>query len=209
LSSFRPSSCAAPGAPSQSKKPLSDNGLIDDYGHKKHLQFVNFLRRYQSNFHPGKAGRDRLKWRGEKENGARHRMNAEVVVRRLCLFQLPGEVINRRRNTMKKQHLFKSGCSILIAAVGVLAPLTSAHALDLLDRIRLEHLGGGWSSDTQSTMRTDAAPPSQYGNQGTPQGAEGPIRSDMSTDQSAAQKAEDYNRDIQRRLGPVGGVGTP
>jgi len=113
---------------------------------------------------------------------------------------------------MKKQDLFKSGCSILVAAVGVLVPLASAHALDLLDRIRLEHLGGGWSSGPQSTRQTDVAPTApttQYDSQNTPQGAEGPIRSDMSTDQSGAQKAEDYNRDIQGRLGPAGGIGSP
>jgi len=48
----------------------------------------------------------------------------------------------------------------------------------------------------------------RYGSESTPQGVQGPIRGDMSGDRSAASNREWSFPDLQKRLGPIGGVGT-
>jgi hypothetical protein len=93
--------------------------------------------------------------------------------------QLPDKEGYCRRNTMKNHVLAKAGCRMLIGAVTVLLPLGAAQA-DNTDRMQHEKSGSGWSTEQRTTPPSDTPPSMQYDSQSAPQGAQGPIRSDMS-----------------------------
>lgn len=116
---------------------------------------------------------------------------------------------------MKKSILLKSMASVLM---GALLPLSAVQALDLQDRIRMEGLGESKPADMRSAPSSDMHSSEQYGTQAAPQGAQGPMRSDMkdddqstrhSADRSPQRSTEEINRDIEKRLYPIGGAGTP
>lgn len=96
---------------------------------------------------------------------------------------------------MKKHFLLKSGCSILIGLSGLLIPLTAVQAVEG-DRVIEERLDSGGTGNTQSTTPSDETTTRQYDDQSIPQGAQGPMRSDMAMDKSASERERTNQRDI-------------
>ncbi len=115
---------------------------------------------------------------------------------------------------MKKNLLLKSACSISMVVLGALVPLSVASALDIQDRVRQEQLGGGGTNDMRSTLPSDTTLYQYDRPYSPPTGAQGPIRSDMMAGDSGDRWQSEpmrntFNEDLQKRLGPIGGVGTP
>lgn len=98
---------------------------------------------------------------------------------------------------MKKQLFLKSGCTLLIALFGAVLPLSSAQAEDLLEsihKLRTDERAAKtyMKSHTSSTMPRD----STY--QSTPQGAQGPMRSDM-MDDAAIERQRNEQQQLERQ----------
>ena len=102
---------------------------------------------------------------------------------------------------MKKLTLSKLGCSAVIA---LFMPLGVAHAYDANDRIQ-SHLGEGAPIISSSTMTAKSG--TQEGWSGS-QGAQGPIRSDMTQDKAVESETAAQKRQLERQLFPLNAEGS-
>lgn len=111
---------------------------------------------------------------------------------------------------MKNRIFERAGYSLMIGALGVLLPLGAAQA-DSMDQERMntEHSGETWSSEPRTTTTPSDStfssgsdtthPTGRYDQRTAPQGAQGPMRSDM--------YMSDREREIRNRLFPLPGEG--
>jgi len=100
---------------------------------------------------------------------------------------------------MKKLTLSKLGCCAVIA---LFMPLGVAHAYDANDRIQT-YLGEPTSAN--STMAAKSG--TQEGWSGS-QGAQGPIRSDMTQDKAVESEKASKKRELERHLFPLNAEGS-
>jgi hypothetical protein len=97
---------------------------------------------------------------------------------------------------MKNSLFPKIACGVMI---GVFVPLGTVSAADENDRIQ-SHLGDGTSSYSRSAMD---APYQTHETWSAPQGAQGPIRSDMSSDKSLDSDKEAARQALDKQLFPL------
>lgn len=102
---------------------------------------------------------------------------------------------------MKKLSVSKLACGLMI---GVFVPLGTASAADEHDRIQ-SHLGDG--SPSQYFSFPNNAPGAQQETWSTSQGAQGPIRSDMTEDKRTDSEKEAARRAMDKQLYPLNAEG--
>jgi len=98
---------------------------------------------------------------------------------------------------MKRHLLSKIGCGVLF---GLFVPLGAVHAYDANDRIQA-HLGGDGTATQISAM-------SSSDTWSAPQGAQGPIRSDMTYDKGMDSETAAREREMQNLLFPLNAQGS-
>lgn len=98
---------------------------------------------------------------------------------------------------MKKTTLSALACGLMI---GLVVPVGTVGAADEHDRIQA-HLGDGTSTYSQSAMD------GKYESWSTPQGAQGPIRSDMTEDKVLDSEKDAARRAMDKKLFPLNAEG--
>lgn len=102
---------------------------------------------------------------------------------------------------MKKLSYSTLSCGVLI---GLLAPLGAANAYDEHNRIQ-QYLGEPTSTFSSSTMAAKTGSPDGWSGA---QGAQGPIRSDMTEDKAVENERALQRRELDKKLFPLNAEGS-